>query len=87
MEDFQLYNYCVHLGEYLPFEPIFVKAGGTSLRFTHQHAALQSCSLDMELDAEDQPILYPDNPCHYGYVFGGIDGPGIDIFDWFLCGA
>lgn len=69
-------NFYYHLGEYLPFEPMFVKSGTTSLRFTNQKSALESCHLHLEVEDEDN-LLYPYNPCRHGYSFAGIEGSGM----------
>ena len=62
------------IGKSLLFEPVFVKAGINSLRSVYQQSALEACRI--ELDAEVKSLFYPFDPCHYGYLFGGVDGPG-----------
>ena len=57
---------------------MFVKAGINSLRHVHQESDLESSQID--LDVEDKSLFYPFNPCHYGYCFGGVDGPGVIVY-------
>lgn len=78
-------SYYYHLGEYLPFEPIFVKSGTTSLRFARQKSALESCHLYLELEDEDNPPFYPYNPCRHGYVLLVLKVQVWIFFDWFSC--
>ena len=57
-------------------EPVFVKKGANSLWYMCQKTALETCRLELD----EGMLLYPYNPCHYGFSLGGVNCPGMMLY-------
>lgn len=64
----------------VPFIPKFIvvkksyyRNGEASFIVTDQESALTAHCDDVKHELEQNPGSFPQNPCHYGFIFSGVD--------------